>query len=165
MEYQKVCLRRGEEAGVLKGQRLIYDNELDWADDICTDGCVVDVLDSRQRFAARGFSIPHSRLAVRVLTRDEAETDRPRVFCPPDRSGMARAAALGFSDSCRVVFGESDGLPGLTVDKFADCLSFQIACLGLEQWKPELISILAELAPRGIYERDDLPVREKEAFR
>ena len=53
MEYPKVCLRRGEEAGVRKGQRLIYDNELDWADDICTDGCVVDVLDSRQRFAAR----------------------------------------------------------------------------------------------------------------
>lgn len=55
MEYPKVCLRRGEEAGVLKGQRLIYDNELDWADDICTDGCVVDVLDSRQRFARAVF--------------------------------------------------------------------------------------------------------------
>lgn len=55
MEYPKDRLRRGEEAGVLKGQRLIYDNELDWADDICTDGCVVDVLDSRQRFAARRF--------------------------------------------------------------------------------------------------------------
>ena len=73
MEYPKVCLRRGEECGVLKGQRLIYDNELDWADDICTDGCVVDVLDSRQRFAARGFFNSNSRLAVRVLTRDEAE--------------------------------------------------------------------------------------------
>ena len=46
MDYPKVCLRRGEEAGVLKGQKLIYDNELDWADDICIDGCVVDVLDS-----------------------------------------------------------------------------------------------------------------------
>ena len=55
MDYPKVCLRRGEEAGVLKGQKLIYDNELDWADDICTDGCVVDVLDSRQHFVARGF--------------------------------------------------------------------------------------------------------------
>ena len=89
MEYPKVCLRRGEEAGVLKGQRLIYDNELDWADDICTDGCVVDVLDSRQRFAARGFFNSASRLAVRVLT------DRSRVFCPPDRSGVARAAGAG----------------------------------------------------------------------
>ena len=82
----------------------------------------------------------------------------------PRHDARARQA-LGFSDSCRVVFGESDGLPGLTVDKFADCLSFQIACLGLERWKPELISILAELfAPRGIYERDDLPVREKEGL-
>ena len=69
MEYPKVCLRRGEEAGVLKGQRLIYDNELDWADDICTDGCVVDVLDSRQRFAARGFFNSASRLAVRSIAR------------------------------------------------------------------------------------------------
>ena len=165
MEYPKVCLRRGEEGGVLKGQRLIYDNELDWADDICTDGCVVDVLDSRQRFAARGFFNSNSRLAVRVLTRDEAEPIDRAFFARRIKAAWHTRQALGFSDSCRVVFGESDGLPGLTVDKFADCLSFQIACLGLEQWKPELVSILAELfAPRGIYERDDLPVREKEGL-
>ena len=48
------------------GQKLIYDNELDWADDVCTDGCVVDVLDSRQRFAARGFFNSRSKLTVRV---------------------------------------------------------------------------------------------------
>ena len=165
MEYPKVCLRRGEESGVLKGQRLIYDNELDWADDICTDGCVVDVLDSRQRFAARGFFNSNSRLAVRVLTRDEAEPIDRAFFARRIEAAWRTRQALGFSDSCRVVFGESDGLPGLTVDKFADCLSFQIACLGLERWKPELISILAELfAPHGIYERDDLPVREKEGL-
>ena len=165
MEYPKVCLRRGEESGVLKGQRLIYDNELDWADDICTDGCVVDVLDSRQRFAARGFFNSNSRLAVRVLTRDEAEPIDRAFFARRIEAAWHTRQALGFSDSCRVVFGESDGLPGLTVDKFADCLSFQIACLGLEQWKPELVSILAELfTPRGIYERDDLPVREKEGL-
>jgi len=73
--------------------------------------------------------------------------------------------SLGFSDSCRVVFGEADGLPGLTVDKFADCLSFQIVSLGLERWKGEIVQILAELfRPRGIFERDDLPVREKEGL-
>ena len=165
MEYPKVCLRRGEEAGVRKGQRLIYDNELDWADDICTDGCVVDVLDSRQHFAARGFFNSKSRLAVRVLTRDEAEPIDRAFFARRIESAWRTRQALGFADSCRVVFGESDGLPGLTVDKFADCLSFQIACLGLERWKPELIAILAELfSPRGIYERDDLPVREKEGL-
>ncbi|MFR7743487.1 MAG: hypothetical protein ACLU3I_09465 [Acutalibacteraceae bacterium] len=151
MEYPKVCLRRGEEGGVLKGQRLIYDNELDWADDICTDGCVVDVLDSRQRFAARGFFNSNSRLAVRVLTRDEAEPIDRAFFARRIEAAWHTRQALGFSDSCRVVFGESDGLPGLTVDKFADCLSFQIACLGLEQWKPELVSILAELSPRAAF--------------
>ena len=165
MEYPKVCLRRGEEAGVLKGQRLIYDNELDWADDICTDGCVVDVLDSRQRFAARGFFNSASRLAVRVLTRDEDEPIDRAFFVRRIEAAWRARQALGFSDSCRVVFGESDGLPGLTVDKFADCLSFQIACLGLERWKPELVSILAELfTPRGIYERNDVPVRRLEGM-
>ena len=123
------------------------------------------MLDSRQRFAARGFFNSNSRLAVRVLTRDEAEPIDRAFFARRIEAAWRTRQALGFSDSCRVVFGESDGLPGLTVDKFADCLSFQIACLGLERWKPELISILAELfAPHGIYERDDLPVREKEGL-
>ena len=62
------------------GQTLIYDNELDWADDVCTDGCVVDVLDSRQRFAARGFFNSRSKLTVRVLTRDETEAVNRAFF-------------------------------------------------------------------------------------
>lgn len=165
MDYPKVCLRRGEETAVRGGSDLIYDNELDWADDICTDGCVVDVLDSRHRFAARGFFNSRSKLAVRVLTRDEhAPIDRA-FFAARIAFAWQTRRALGFSDSCRVVFGESDGLPGLTVDKFADCLSFQITSLGLERWKSEIVSILVELfAPQGIYERDDLPVREKEGL-
>ena len=62
------------------GQKLIYDNELDWADDVCTDGCVVDVLDSRQRFAARGFFNSRSKLTVRDLTRDETEAVNRAFF-------------------------------------------------------------------------------------
>ena len=72
---------------------------------------------------------------------------------------------LGFENSCRVVFGESDGLPGLTVDKFADCLSFQIVSRGMERWKDDIVAILTELfQPQGIYERDDVAVREKEGL-
>lgn len=165
MDNPKVCLRRGAQAGLLHGRKLVYDNELDWADDICTDGCVVDVLDSAQRFVARGFFHSKSRLAVRILTREaDAVIDRD-FFARRLRAAWQARQALGFSDSCRVVFGDSDGLPGLTVDKYADCLSFQIACLGMEAWKPTLIELMAELfAPRGIYERNDLPVREKEGL-
>ena len=54
-QYGKVCLRRGEDARICAGADWIYDNELDWADDICRTGDVVDVLDSRMRFVARVF--------------------------------------------------------------------------------------------------------------
>ena len=64
-----------------------------------------------------------------------------------------------------MVFGESDGLPGLTVDKFGDCLSFQTVALGIDRWKPDIISILVDLFhPVCIYERNDVPVREKEGL-
>ena len=73
MTYPNVCLRRGEAADVRAGQPLIFDNELDWADDTCTDGCIVDVLDEQLRFAARGFFNFRSKITVRVLTRDPSE--------------------------------------------------------------------------------------------
>ena len=64
-----------------------------------------------------------------------------------------------------MIFGDSDGLPGLTVDKFGDYLSFQIVCAGMEARKELLVELLAEhFRPLGIYERDDVPVREKEGL-
>ena len=165
MTYPNVCLRRGEAADVRAGQPLIFDNELDWADDTCTDGCIVDVLDEQLRFAARGFFNSRSKITVRVLTRDPSEAITQDFFRSRIEAAWRARTQLGFSDSCRVVFGETDGLPGLTVDKFAGYLSFQITCLGLESWKQGLIDILADLFhPLGIYERDDLPVREKEGL-
>ena len=165
MTYPNVCLRRGEAADVRAGQPLIFDNELDWADDTCTDGCIVDVLDEQLRFAARGFFNSRSKITVRVLTRDPSEAITQDFFRSRIEAAWRARTQLGFSDSCRVIFGETDGLPGLTVDKFAGYLSFQITCLGLESWKQGLIDILADLFhPLGIYERDDLPVREKEGL-
>ena len=165
MNYPKVCLRRGEESGVRAGKPWIFENQLDWADDICEDGGIVDVLDSRMRFAARGYFNSRSKITVRVLTRGENETiDRDFFRRRIERAWQVRQA-LGFENSCRVVFGESDGLPGMTVDKFGDCLAFQIVSLGMERWKDAIIAILAELfQPRGIYERDDVAVREKEGL-
>ena len=165
MTYPKVCLRRGEETGVRAGKPWIFENQLDWADDVCKDGGIVDVLDSRMRFAARGYFNSKSKITVRVLTRDENEVIDRDFFRRRIRAAWENRKLLGFSDACRVVFGEADGLPGLTVDKFADCLSFQIVCLGMEQRKAELIELLAELFhPACIYERNDLAVREKEGL-
>ena len=66
MTYPKVCLRRGEETGVRAGKPWIFENQLDWADDVCKDGGIVDVLDSRMRFAARGYFNSKSKITVRV---------------------------------------------------------------------------------------------------
>ena len=165
MELGKVCLRRGEERDVRAGSVWIYDNEIDWVDDICTDGGIVDIIDSRMRFAARGYFNRNSKIAVRILTRDETEAIDRNFFRRRIEQAWRFRQSLGFSDACRVVFGESDGLPGLTVDKFGDYLSFQTVSLGIERWKPEIVSILVELfQPRGIYERNDVPVREKEGM-
>ncbi len=164
-EYGKVCLRRGEEKNVRGGSYWIFDNEIDWYDDICTDGGLVDVVDSRMKFVARGYFNSHSKIVVRVLTRDQAEEIDADFFRRKIQAAWEFRKSLGFSNACRVVFGESDSLPGLTVDKFGAYLSFQIVSLGMETWKSTIISVLAELfQPEGIYERDDVPVREKEGL-
>ena len=165
MDYSHVGLRRGEEKDLRGGRLLIYENELEWAEDTCRNGDVVAVLDNHGRFVAYGFFNALSKITVRILSFDrEAVIDRAFFRGRIERAWAFRRS-LCFGDACRVVFGESDGLPGLTVDKYGEYLSFQIVSLGLEQRKQELIDILVEIfQPRGIYERDDLAVREKEGM-
>ena len=162
---QQVCLNRGEEQDIENGSLWIYDNEIDWCTDTCRDGDVVTVLDSRRRFCAKGFFNSKSKIVVRVLTRDKDEEINREFFRKRITRAWEYRKSIGLSDACRVVFGDSDGLPGLTVDKFGDYLSFQMVSLGLERWKSEILEMLVELfRPRGIYERDELPVREKEGL-
>lgn len=164
MEGQ-VCLNRGEEKDVENGSLWIYDNEIDWRTDTCRDGDVVTVLDSRRRFCAKGFFNSKSKIVVRVLTRDPEETIDHGFFHKRIRRAWEYRQSIGLTNACRVVFGDSDGLPGLTVDKFGDYLSIQIVSLGMEQWKQNIVEILVEIfAPKGIYERNDLQVREKEGL-
>lgn len=165
MEYGTVCLRRGEEVDLLRGGFWIYDNEIDWYDDICPVGGIVDVIDSRRAFVARGYFNPHSKITVRILTRNQDEVIDQAFFRRRIEAAWRFRRQLGFSHSCRVVFGESDGLPGLTVDKFGDYLSYQIVSLGMEQWQDTIVEILIDLfQPTAIVARNDVPVREKEGL-
>ena len=165
MEFGQVCLRRGEEQDVRNGSLWIFDNEIDWVDEVCKNGDVVQVIDSREQFLGWGFFNGDSRITVRLLSRDPEAVIDEAFFRERIRRAWAYRKGLGFSNACRVVFGDSDGLPGLTVDKFGDYLSFQIVSLGMERWKQTVIDCLVELfAPKGVYERDDVPVREKEGL-
>lgn len=165
MELGQICLRRGEEQDVLRGKRWIYDNEVAWVDELCQNGGVADVTDSKGAFVARGFFNGDSKIVARVLTRDPAEEIDREFFRRRLTAAWGYRRAMGFENACRVVFGDSDGLPGLTVDKFGDYLSFQIVSLGMEGWKKTIVELLTELFhPAGICERNDVPVREKEGL-
>ncbi len=164
MEYGQVCLRRGEERDLLRGKTMVFDNEIAWVDEYCTLGAVVNVTDHAGNFIARGFFNGDSKIVVRILTRQE-ETVDAGFFRKRLNNAWNYRRSLGFNNACRVVFGDPDGLPGLTVDKFDRYLSFQIVCAGMELWKTTLIDLLVELfSPEGIYERNDLAVRQKEGL-
>lgn len=165
MEFGQLCLRRGEERDILAGSLWAFDNEIDWIDDICQDGGIAQLLDSRMRFLGWGYCNRRSKITFRLLSRDPDETIDQDFFLRRIRQAWDFRQKLGFSQSCRVVFGESDQLPGLTVDKFGDYLSFQTVTLGMDRWKPEILQALVQIfRPKGIYERNDVPVREKEGL-
>lgn len=161
----QVCLRPGEEKDIFRGKRWIYDNEIAWAGEDCQNGGVAEVIDARGRFVAKGFFNGDSKIVVRVLTRTKDEAVDREFFCRRLAASWAYRQSLGLSQACRVVFGDSDGLPGLTVDKFGDYLTVQVVSLGMEAWLDTIVEILVELIhPLGIYARNDLSVREKEGL-
>ena len=164
MSIGEVRLRRGEERGLIAGGRWVYDNQAAWVDEDCADGGVVDVTGADGAFLGRGFFNSRSKILVRLLGRERLEVDvallRQRIA-----AAWRLRRELGFSNACRVVYGDADGLPGLTVDKFGDYLSFQITCLGMAAYQETIVVILVELfAPKGIVERNDLAIRELEGL-
>ena len=84
MTIGQVCLRRGEEKELLGGGLWVFDNEIDWVDDRCMDGEVVEVLDSRCRFLALGFFNSRSKIAVRVFSRERNEQPDAGFFLWPE---------------------------------------------------------------------------------
>lgn len=164
MSIGEVRLRRGEERGLIAGGCWVYDNQAAWVDEDCADGGVVDVTGADGAFLGRGFFNSRSKILVRLLSRERLEVDvallRQRIA-----AAWRLRQELGFSNACRVVYGDADGLPGLTVDKFGDYLSFQITCLGMAAYQEAIVVILVELfAPKGIVERNDLAIRELEGL-
>ncbi len=164
MEYGEVRLRRGEDLPVRQGGCRVYDNQVAWADESCADGGVAALTAHDGTFLGLGFFNSRSKIVLRLLTRRDEPIDRA-FFAARIRDAWQRRRALGFENACRVVFGEADGLPGLTVDKFGEYLSYQIVSLGMARFQEDILDILEELfAPLGICQRNDLAVREKEGL-
>ncbi|MCX7840870.1 MAG: class I SAM-dependent methyltransferase [Anaerolineae bacterium] len=135
--------------------------------DNATDGDTVDICDASGRFLARGYYNARSQIAARVWTFDDVPIDRAFFRARLERAITARNALIdrATTNAYRLVNAESDGLAGVIVDRYADFVVVQFLTLGAEKRKAEIVELLAELlAPRGIYERSDVDVREKEGL-
>ena len=160
-----VVLKRNEEKDKLNGFPWIYANEVSSIEGKDTQGSIAKVVSFDHKFIGYGFINHASKIIVRILSYNEEALSDSFIY---DRINEAnkRRLTMGYSDNYRAVFSESDMLPGLIVDKYGDYLSIQILTLGMEVRKQEIIDSLVKIfKPKGIYERSDVQVREKEGLK
>ncbi len=155
---------KDDQARVFLGSPWIYRGELYRS--TATPGSVVTVLDGSGREVGKGFFNPRSIIAVRLLTRSRRESITPHWFQERVRAAVRlRRQWMGQRDAYRVFYAESDGIPGLVVDRYGPMLVMEILSLGLVPYTPAIVEMLVEeMHPQGIYERGDLSTREHEGL-
>ena len=159
-----VTLRKTRETRVRGGHPWIYASEIERVEGAFENGDIVDVADFRGKFIGRGFYNPQSQISLRILTRNDEPCDRD-FFARRIRDAWDYRKLLCDPMSCRLIYSESDFLPGLVVDKFSDVLVLQSLSLGIERIKDMLCDLLMEIVrPVGIWERSDVPVRRLEGL-
>jgi 23S rRNA (cytosine1962-C5)-methyltransferase len=168
MSLPALYLKPNEDRRLRTGHLWIYSNEVDTRRCNLKDfnpGQTVQILDHHDKYIGSGYVNPNSLICARLLSRDPKH--------PPDQSlivhrlNIALSLRQRFYDRpyYRLVFGESDGLPGLVVDRFDDVLVAQLTTAGMETMKTEIIAALQKvLKPRGILLRNDVSPRSLEGL-
>ncbi|WP_035792913.1 class I SAM-dependent rRNA methyltransferase [Butyrivibrio sp. AE3006] len=186
-----VILRKGEGRTIKAGGAWVFDNEINRVEGTFENGDIVEVHDHDGYFMGYGFINTNSKIRVRMMSRrkenpvteDLIETrirnawEYRKAVMNPELYGYKDVAADSASDaeklqklSCRLVFGEADFLPGVTIDKFSDVLVIESLALGTDKMKDIILDkcrkVLSEdgVNIRGIYERSDAKVREQEGL-
>lgn len=161
----KVLLKKQISDRVAKGHPWVYNNEINSVDKNAKAGDIVDVYNANGNFIGRGYNNPASQIQVRILTRDVNEQINDAFFYNKILACWNYRQKLGYVENCRLVFGEADGLPSLIIDKFNDYFVLQTMSLGMDLWKDAIVNALKKIFnPKGIYERNDVPVRELEGM-
>ena len=160
----RAILRKTRETRVRGGHPWVYASEIERVEGDFENGDVVDVISSKGTLMGRAYYNPRSQISLRMLTRQDEPVDRA-FYERRVRDAWEYRQRLCDPNSCRLIFSESDGLPGLVVDKFGDVLVMQSLCLGIDRVKDTIADILMEVVrPRGIWERNDVPVRRLEGM-
>ena len=161
----KITLKKGEGRTISSGGLWVYDNEIDRVEGDYVNGDIVEVVSYKDDFLGRGYINDNSKIRVRLLTRDKDEAVDEDLFRRRLSDAWNYRKQVVETDSCRVVFSDSDRLPGLIVDKYEDVLVFEFDTLGMDVRKDIIVRNMLEVLKeddviiKGAYERSDSRVR------
>ena len=168
MKPQPLVLRKDQERRLLAGHCWIYSNEVDTAATplkALKPGQPVEILSDHERWIGHGYANPHSLICARVVSRERNHPLTPALWVARIRDALTLRERLYKRPFYRLVFGESDGLPGLIVDRYGDLLAVQLTTAGMERARGEILAALEQvLRPRAIVLRNDTSVRELEGL-
>ena len=183
-----LVLKPGREKSLLRRHPWVFSGAVHHVDEDIASGATVNLLSFKGDFLARAAYSPHSQIRARVWTFDPNEqvnsdffrkriraATKARVACEflttententEIKNSMSSVLSVVNSHAVRLIYAESDGLPGLIVDRYADVLVLQSLTAGSEHWKDTLADILLEeTGLKTIYERSDADVRELEGL-
>ena len=165
---KKIILNKNIGRRVENGHPWIFSNEVNTGKALDTNakaGEIVEVYTHDKKYIGTGYVNPRSQIMVRLLTRDKTETINEQFFYNRIANAWAYRQKLGYIENCRLIFGEADELPQLIIDKFNDYFVIQTLAYGIDVWKPAIVKALESIfSPKGIYERNDVPIRELEGM-
>ena len=170
--YPKVVISKEGEEWLNKGQMWMYRNNAVNLDETIENGSVVDIVTTQGDYMGTGFVSMDSHITVRILSKNLNDVFDRAFFKQRIQFAYAFRKTLEAENltNCRLIFGEADQLPGLTVDRYNDILVAQISSFGMDKIKDMLYEVLLEVLNedgqdvKGIYERNDIKVRAKEGL-
>ncbi|EGT4349641.1 23S rRNA (cytosine(1962)-C(5))-methyltransferase RlmI [Cronobacter sakazakii] len=164
----RLVLAKGREKSLLRRHPWVFSGAVARMEGKAAPGETIDIVDHQGKWLARAALSPASQIRARVWTFDPYETIDIAFFtrrlqqAQQWRDWLAKKDGL---DSYRLIAGESDGLPGVTIDRFGNFLVLQLLSAGAEYQRPALVSALQALYPEcAIYDRSDVAVRKKEGM-
>ena len=168
-----IKLKKGEGRYLKSGGAWIFDNEIDSCSGKYENGDIVNVIDFDDYPMGCGYINDNSKIRIRMLSRRSDTVIDAAFFNKRLKDAwLYRKTVMGDKDisSCRVVFGEADFLPGITIDKYEDVLVVESLALGIDRYKSLIIDELKKILKddgiliRGVYERSDAKERKKEGL-
>lgn len=161
----KFYLYKGKDKKAVNGRPWIYTDEIEEYEGEYQNGDIVSVYNHKHYFIGKGYINDQSKIAIRIMTRNENEEINKNFFLKRFADAFEYRKTVIDTSSCRIIFGEADGLPGLTIDKYEDYYVIQISTLGMDKYRDLIVDILVNnYNAKGVYERSDIKTREIEGL-